>query len=163
MRAFNAFTCASNSSMRSSLAAICARSWSIRANSGATRRAPSLFGESFFLCAMASVNQLAAVGSTPQTRVTTPQSVSSYVQSDLFRFSVPLHIMRIYLRRKLRGLRFLVTRPLATSGTYGITTLKNLTNFDLHWYELGLAWILSVQKSTALTKSLGFICFVPRN
>src|SRR5215472_297858 len=78
MRAFNAFTCASNSSMRSSLAAICASSWSIRANSGATRRAPSLFGESFFLCAMASVNQLAAVGSTPQTRVTTPQKVSSY-------------------------------------------------------------------------------------
>src|SRR5215831_7158228 len=83
MRAFNAFTCASNSSMRSSLAAICASSWSIRANSGATRRAPSLFGESFFLCAMASVNQLAAVGSTPQTRVTTPQKVSSYLKTTI--------------------------------------------------------------------------------
>src|SRR5262249_58308377 len=78
MRAFNAFTCASNSSMRSSLAAICARSWSIRANSGDTGRAPSLLGESFFLCGMASVNQLAAVGSTPKPRVTTPQKVSSY-------------------------------------------------------------------------------------
>jgi hypothetical protein len=32
-----------------------------------------LLGESFFLCGMASVNQLAAVGSTLQARVTTPQ------------------------------------------------------------------------------------------
>jgi hypothetical protein len=73
MRAFNAFTCASNSSIRSSLAATCARSWSIRASSDATSWAPSLLGESFDLCGMASVNQVAKVGSTPQTRVTTPQ------------------------------------------------------------------------------------------
>jgi hypothetical protein len=73
MQAFNAFTTASNSSMRSSLAAICSTSRSIRASSDATRGASSLLGESFFLCGMASVNQLAAVGSTPQTRVTTPQ------------------------------------------------------------------------------------------
>src|SRR5215471_4351996 len=78
MRAFNAFTCASNSSMRSSRAAICARSRSIRASSDATRWAPSLLGESFFLCGMVSVNQLAAVGSTPQTRVTTPQRGEYY-------------------------------------------------------------------------------------
>jgi hypothetical protein len=35
--------------------------------------APSLLGESISLCGMASVNQLAQFGSTPQTRVTTPQ------------------------------------------------------------------------------------------
>jgi hypothetical protein len=35
--------------------------------------APSLLGESISLCGMASVNQLAQLGSTPQTRVTTPQ------------------------------------------------------------------------------------------
>src|SRR6201987_314773 len=73
MRAFNAFTCASNSSMRSSRAAICAISPSIRASSDATSWAPSLLGESISLCGMASVNQLAALGSTLQTRVTTPQ------------------------------------------------------------------------------------------
>jgi hypothetical protein len=59
MRAFNALTCASNSSMRTS--------------SDATRRALSVLGESIFLRAMTSVNQLAALGSTRQTRVTTPQ------------------------------------------------------------------------------------------
>jgi hypothetical protein len=78
MRAFNAFTCASNSSMRSSLAAICVRSRSIRVSNDATRWASSLLGESFFLLCMVSVNQLAALGSTPQTRVTTRQRVSSY-------------------------------------------------------------------------------------
>jgi hypothetical protein len=70
---FNAFTCASNSSMRSSRAAICAMSPSIRASSDATSWAPLLLSESISLCGMASVNQLAALGSTPQTRVTTPQ------------------------------------------------------------------------------------------
>src|ERR1700746_2632338 len=73
MRAFNAFTCASDSSMRSSRPAICAMSPSIRASSDATSWAPSLLGESISLCGIASVNQLAALGSTPQTRVTTPQ------------------------------------------------------------------------------------------
>ena len=73
MRAFNAFTCASNSSMRSSRPAICAMSPSIRASSDATSWAPSLLGESISLCGIASVNQLAAPGSTPQTRVTTSQ------------------------------------------------------------------------------------------
>jgi len=73
MRAFNAFTCASNSSIRSSRAAICAMSLSIRASSDATSWAPSLLSESISLCGMASVNQLAAFGSTPHARVTTPQ------------------------------------------------------------------------------------------
>jgi hypothetical protein len=66
-------TCASNSSMRLSRAAICTISPSIRASSDATSWAPSLLSESIFLCGMASVNQLASLGSTPQTRVTTPQ------------------------------------------------------------------------------------------
>ena len=73
MRAFNAFTCASNSSIRSSRPAICAMSPSIRASSDATSWTPSLLGKSISLCAIASVNQLAALGSTPYTRVTTPQ------------------------------------------------------------------------------------------
>jgi hypothetical protein len=60
-------------SMRSSLPAICAMSTSVRAGSDATSWAPSLLGESISLCGMASVNQLAALRSTPQTRVTTPQ------------------------------------------------------------------------------------------
>jgi hypothetical protein len=63
MRAFNAFTWASNSSMRSSRAAICAMSPSIRARSDATSWAPSLLSESISLCGMATVNQLAALGS----------------------------------------------------------------------------------------------------
>jgi hypothetical protein len=73
MRAFNAFTCASNSSMRSSRPAICAMSPSMRGSSDATSWAPSLLGESISLSGIESVNQLAALGSTPQTRVTTPQ------------------------------------------------------------------------------------------
>jgi hypothetical protein len=53
---------------------------SIRASSDATSWAPSLLGESISLCGIASVNQLAAPGSTPQTRVTTSQSVSNYAE-----------------------------------------------------------------------------------
>jgi hypothetical protein len=39
----------------------------------ATSLARSLLGESISLCGLASVNQLAQLGSTPQTGVTTPQ------------------------------------------------------------------------------------------
>ena len=59
--------------MRAFSAAICASNWSIRTSSDATIWASSVRGESIFLCGMASLNQLAALGSTRQTRVTTPQ------------------------------------------------------------------------------------------
>jgi hypothetical protein len=64
-------------------AAICASSWSIRASSDATSWASSLRGESISPCGMASVNQLAALGSTHQTRVTSRRRVSSYRARDV--------------------------------------------------------------------------------